>query len=70
MMSFQLRHRYYVTKLTSQDFPFWAPPNQKFWFRQWNALVNNKRQKLACLHDQNKSGFCKGSAFIQPIRAI
>jgi len=21
-------------KLTSQDFPFWAPPNQNFWLRQ------------------------------------
>jgi len=25
---------------------------------------------VACLHDQNKSGFCVGRAFIQPIRAI
>jgi len=25
---------------------------------------------LACLHDQNKSGFSGGPAFIQPIRAI
>jgi len=25
---------------------------------------------LACLHDQNKSGFFGGPAFIQPIRAI
>jgi len=27
-------------------------------------------QHLACLHDQNKSGFFGGPAFIQPIRAI
>jgi len=26
--------------------------------------------QLACLHDQNKSGFFGGPAFIQPIRAI
>jgi len=25
---------------------------------------------LACLHDQNKSGFFGGPAFIQPIREI
>jgi len=25
---------------------------------------------IACLHDQNKSGFYGGPAFIQPIRAI
>jgi len=25
---------------------------------------------LACLHDQNKSGFFGGPAFIQPIRTI
>jgi len=25
---------------------------------------------LACLHDQNKNGFFRGPAFIQPIRAI
>jgi len=28
------------------------------------------RTHLTCLHDQNKSGFFGGSAFIQPIRAI
>jgi len=27
-------------------------------------------QFIACLHDQNKSGFFGGSAFIQPIRTI
>jgi len=35
MASFQWRHWYYITKkrhqTTSQDFPFWAPPNQNFW---------------------------------------
>jgi len=25
---------------------------------------------IACLHDQNKSGYFGGPAFIQPIRAI
>jgi len=30
----------------------------------------NKNVILACLHDQNKSGFFGGPAFFQPIRAI
>jgi len=29
-----------------------------------------QRALIACLHDQTKSGFCGGPAFIQPIRAI
>jgi len=31
MTSSLLRHRKNVTKLTSQDFSFWVPPNQNFW---------------------------------------
>jgi len=31
---------------------------------------NNFSRLLACLHDQNKSGFYGGPAFIRPIRAI
>jgi len=27
-------------------------------------------EDIACLHDQNKSGFFEGPAFIQPIRSI
>jgi len=32
--------------------------------------ANAERDYTACLHDQNKSGFFGGPAFIQPIRAI
>jgi len=32
--------------------------------------LRNGDSKIACLHDQNKSGFYGGSAFIQPIRAM
>jgi len=39
MTSFLWRHRYYVTKTRHKTFdkifPFWAPPNQTFWLRQW-----------------------------------
>jgi len=35
-----------------------------------NAEMTSHRVQLACLHDQNKSGFFGGPAFIQSIRAI
>jgi len=36
------------------------------------VIITNKKVKpqLACLHDQSKSGFFRGPAFIQPIGAI
>jgi len=41
MTSFQWRHHYDLTKITSQIFfPIWAPPYQNFWWRQW-SWVNN-----------------------------
>jgi len=36
----------------------------------WVNFINNLVKYLACLHDQNKSGFFGGLAFIQSIRAI
>jgi len=38
--------------------------NLGFWF-----FVNTKAQ-IACLHDQNKSGFFGRSAFFQPIKTF
>jgi len=35
-----------------------------------NLLSVKKSVLVACLHDQNKSGFFGGPAFIQPFRAI
>jgi len=35
-----------VTKLTSQDFPFWAHPNQNYWPRQSTVLVWNQSTSL------------------------
>jgi len=32
--------------------------------------VKSTKLVIACLHEQNKSGFFTGPAFIQPIRAI
>jgi len=32
--------------------------------------LNDAMSLLACLHDQNKSGFFGGPAFFQPIRAL
>jgi len=29
-----LRHRKNLTQITSQDFSFWAPPNQDFWLHR------------------------------------
>jgi len=34
------------------------------------ATQSLRRLYLECLHDQNKSGFFGGPAYIQPIRAI
>jgi len=39
MTSFQWRHYYYVTKLTSRDFFILSSPNQNFWQRQWSCLT-------------------------------
>jgi len=43
----------------------------KCFFRRYNKRTCQLDDSLlACLHDQNKSGFFGGPAFFQPIRAF
>jgi len=48
-----------------------GPPSPNFFLpTPLLASPKNIRSLIACLHDQNKSGFFGEPAFIQPIRAI
>jgi len=46
--------------------------NRKAWVGPFLGMkdIAEIAKLLGCLHDQNKSGFSGGPAFIQPIRAI
>jgi len=60
--------------------PLWMAPEQKnskvkHGYRPSNSYTIDSLNRvcitdIACLHDQNKSGFCGGPAFIQPFRTV
>jgi len=45
-------------------------PSRGKWANDTILWFSSRMQQLACLHDQNKSSYFGGSAFIQPIRTI